>query len=104
MTPPAATLRAHARIRTSATVHSAAESWSLFRLWSQSFQVNKGDKDIELLIFDTQSWSHLSMELSHERGTVKPPRRHHIGDWMFGPCKVVGPISEVFLQIHCMSQ
>ena len=43
------------------------------------------------------------MELSHERGTVKPLRRHHIGDWMFGPCKDVGPISEVFLQIYCMS-
>ena len=43
------------------------------------------------------------MELSHEMGTVKPPRRDHIGDGMLGPCREVGPISEVFLQIHCMS-
>ena len=27
--------------------------------------------------------------------TVKPPRRDRIGDGMFGPCREVGPISEV---------
>ena len=27
--------------------------------------------------------------------TVKPPRRDHIGDGMFGHCREVGPISEV---------
>ena len=25
------------------------------------------------------------------------------GNWMFGPCREVGRISEVFLQIHCVS-
>ena len=34
---------------------------------------------------------------------VKPPKRDHIRDWMFGPCIEVGPIADVFLQIHCMS-
>ena len=43
------------------------------------------------------------MELSDERGTAKPPRRDHIGDGMFGPCREVGSHLRVFLQIHCMS-
>ena len=29
--------------------------------------------------------------------TVEPPKRDRIGDWMFGPFREVGPISEVFL-------
>ena len=33
--------------------------------------------------------------------TVKPPKRDCTGDKMFGPCREVGSISEVFLQIHC---
>ena len=35
--------------------------------------------------------------------TAKPPKRDRIGDRMFGLCREVGPISEVFLQIYCMS-
>ena len=35
--------------------------------------------------------------------TVKAPKRDHIGGQMFGPCREVGPISEVFLQIYFMS-
>ena len=26
---------------------------------------------------------------------MKPPKRDCIGDWMFGPCREVGPISSV---------
>ena len=40
---------------------------------------------------------------SLKANTVKPPKRDHIGDQTFGPCGEVGPISEVFLQIYCMS-
>ena len=36
--------------------------------------------------------------------TVKPPKRDRIGDAMFGPCREVGPISEVFFIVyhHCI--
>ena len=34
---------------------------------------------------------------------VKYPKRDCIWDRMFGPCREVGPILEVFTQIHCMS-
>ena len=37
------------------------------------------------------------------KATVKPPKRDCIGDRMFGPCREVGSISEVSLQIYCMS-
>ena len=37
------------------------------------------------------------------RYTVKPPKSDRIGDWKFGPCREAGPISEVYLQIYCMS-
>ena len=42
-------------------------------------------------------------DLLHNPSGVTLDWGDHIGDRMFGPCREFGPISEVFLQIHCIS-
>ena len=56
-----------------------------------------------IYLFNAASKSTLYVYMVQHHYTVKPQKRDHTGDQMFGPCREAGPISEVFLQIHCMS-
>ena len=73
-------------------VSSSIDTWVLF-----FFKVSIGK---ELASFPSHTRVQSSNCSEGEYVQLKPPKRDRIGDWMFGPCREVGVISEVFIVCH----